>query len=316
MTEYKLERKVCPKCNLEKNRSQLARHMRTCKGPSSAMVACKYCDIYFRKAYLKRHMFQCKYRLQLENKRIRQIEELRKSLEESLAINNALVNEKAQLAIEKAALAVQLCKEMDVSNALKITLEERTSDLKERLSKKELEYTRHLARIRSTGPIVINNYYNHYAVHMTPWCLDPKHPDYKKTLEGDVQEYKEQFAVIPARPPVQNDYDKQYDTRRRYIVFSNTLKTLRLGVPNPYYIILDTARRKGLFVMPDGSTRVDPGMGMIMNHHYAISNGIDPPHPDWFYLLPEHVARLKNMIKNIGGRNASRLRDIKERETT
>lgn len=308
--------KLCPKCNELKSKSQFPRHLRSCKGPAKEKVMCKYCGGSFRKSYFKRHALRCKFKacvLKMKNgesnrtaEALKENEILRKSLEESLLRNHALtsekaelVKEKAELAMDKADLTMRLC-------SIQIESKDKINELQTLMVRKELEYTQQLASLSHLS--IVHNHYNHYALHMTPWCLDNTHPAYNKTLAEDVTEYKQHFVSLPSRSSIMNDYDMQYDTIRRQNMFSHILKAHRLSVPKPYYIILDVARRKGLFVMPDGSVRVDPGMVMILKHQYAIGNGIDSKYTDWYFILLEQLNCFKNMIRDVGGTNASRLK--------
>lgn len=313
--------KVCPKCKRRKKTQNFSRHVRTCKGERSATVLCTFCRKHFGKTNFKRHLEVCKYRAcimrqeeeqgdsGLERQRLLQsladaeieIKSLRQQLRKKENTNSVLISVKADLAL-------RLCKETND----KFVYAKRLSQTKEQLcktkvllAKKELEFTRRLANHTKTSNIV-HNHYHQYAMRMTPWCIDPSHSSYEEFLEHDVREMREAMSILQPRLSI---CDKEMDTMHRQNIFASIVKK-RIDNDMPNYIVVDIARHKGMFVMPDRTVRMDPGLLMMIHHQFKISMRIANTACDWFFLTPSTMKGFRSMITCTGGNSAFRIKQL------
>lgn len=226
-----------------------------------------------------------------------EIKYLRHSLEQA---NREKHEVTIQMSKEKEELTRQYMKD-------KNELMEILSRMKEVFAQKELEFAKKLATQQK--PIhnhSHNHYYHQYAINMTPWCIDPHHDSYEKFLEIDIKVMKEAMSILPPRPSIP---DKTSDTMDRQRIFTNVVRK-QLNAEYPCYVVVDTARSKGMFVMPDKTVRMDPGMSMMMNHQVAIGMRLAKTACDWWFLTPMKMKTFRNMVTCAGGNGAFRLRQI------
>lgn len=261
---------------------------------------------------------------------------LRTQLGRTESNNQALVSEKAELssdkvglATDKARLALQLCKEKDD----KLALKEQLFKTRELLAQQELEFTKQLAT-RATTPAIHNHHYHQYAVHMTPWCIDPTDPSYERYLARDVSEMQEAMASIsstgcaiasddvPGEGSSSSSSSSGHSLRRhrvgggdamdymrRQSIFSNIVKK-RLDDASPRYVVPDISRHKGMFLMPDGTVRVDPGLSMMIQHQYMIGLRTTNNMCDWWFVSSAARKRFQDMISSSAGNGAIRLKQL------
>tara|TARA_B100000787_G_scaffold168990_1_gene158974 strand:- start:575 stop:1486 length:912 start_codon:yes stop_codon:yes gene_type:complete len=291
--------KTCPKCGYRKKPNQFARHVHTCKGvgpPGGAVkvstILCTFCNKYYQKKNFKRHSASCKFRKSVVLDKLKEALEISKNEIKYLRTYNCvLANEKAELACDKAKLAVQLI------------------ETKDRLARRELEFTKQLAtRLK---PAIHNHHYHQYAVHMTPWCIDPTDPSYERFLADDVTEMQLAMASLPTCSHINQVYKTERDNaRNKQYLFSEIVKR-RLGDSNPRYIVPDISRHKGMFLMPDGSVRVDPGLSMMLQHQFMVGLGTANNICDWWFHEPMARKQFHRMITQFAGNAAVRLKQLK-----
>ena len=301
--------KRCPKCHREHNTRSFARHVRTCKPKKPKETLCTYCIKSFRNDNFKRHTIICKKshtnlsRLQLVNNLETIRNENRTLHDRHIVLAMQLCKEKD----DKLALRDQLCREKDDKLALRAQL----SLTRDRMARRELEFTKQLA-IRAKPAAVHNHHYHQYAVHMTPWCIDPTDPSYERFLADDVLEMQEAMASLPPRSisdGYRDEYQAQADTRTRQTVFSKLVRK-RLGDDSPRYIVPDTSRHKGMFLMPDGTVRVDPGLSMMLQHQFMVGLGTANHACDWWFHEPLLRKQFQHMITSSAGNGAVRLKQL------
>ena len=190
----------------------------------------------------------------------------------------------------------------------KMLLTEEKMILKDQMASRELEYTKQLAL--HVKPAV-HNHYHQYAVHMTPWCIDPTHPSYNACLASDVDEMQEAMAELPPQPNYGNsispDYEIRLDTMKRQDIFTTVLQK-RLMDDRPRYIIPDMSRHKGMFLMPDGSVRLDPGLSMMMQHQFMIGLRIANMVCEWWFRTTHDRKQFRHMIIRTAGNGAVRIK--------
>ena len=302
---------------------------------SKAIIVCEHCHSSFRRDNTKRHNIACKVRIYSEKQDSVSREELehtdnngstrcmlnlkmalmesenevrflRTQLGRTESDNLVLETEKAELssekvclATDKARLALQLCKEKDD----KIALREQLFQTRELLAQQELEFTKQLAT--STSPAIHNHHYHQYAVHMTPWCIDPTDPSYERFLAKDVSEM--QAAMASGNGRGSQGMDLGFVERQN--IFSNIVKK-RLDDVNPRYVVPDISRHKGMFLMPDGTVRVDPGLSMMIQHQYMIGLRTANNTSDWWFLSPADRKQFQRMIASSAGNGAIRLKQL------
>ena len=316
--------KLCPTCHREHSTKNFTRHVRTCKREKSKATLCTYCIKSFRNDNFKRHTIICKKsrnnlsRLQLvknletirnENRTLHDRHillamQLCKEKDDNLQMCKEKERLRVQLCKEKDALRDQLCREKDDKLALRAQL----SLTKDLMARRELEFTKQLA-IRAK-PAAVHNHYHQYAVHMTPWCIDPTDPSYERFLANDVLEMQEAMASLPPRAlsdGYRDEYQAKADTRKRQTVFSKLVQE-RLGDDSPRYIVPDTSRHKGMFLMPDGTVRVDPGLSMMLQHQFMVGLGTANHACDWWFHEPLLRKQFQHMITSSAGNGAVRLK--------
>ena len=157
-----------------------------------------------------------------------------------------------------------------------------------------------------------NNYYQTtYAIHMTPWGLDPASPTYKVTLDADVREIRPLMDKLSPLPNLEDfvdldDGEKVRHSRPRQKVLFDKMRD-GINLTKPRYIVLDCARQKGLFTSPDGSVKVDPRMSLLMEHQRKIAVATTR-HRGWYYEKgTPPLARFHDMVATDGRNGALRL---------
>ena len=310
--------KQCPECNRQYESTIFARHIRSCRIRKQKRIhlKCKYCSKEFiRSSNAKRHSVTCKakndYIEELEDKLNKATETSIKMCQEnahlSLKLNKAL--EKSADAIEKSAKANGKVMEMQLQ------LSDMKLDFTKKMSLKDIAYEKLLSQ---KNALTINNTYNSYqnlyAIHMTPWNLDPSNPTYKTCLKTDAANMKHSIKNIPALPLLDefvnlDNYAQQQHSKPLQRIFSRVLKD-HLTSPKPSYIILDSARQKGLFKEPNGVVKVDSNMDLLLNHQREIAKSITS-HRCWYFKKGRKDFKdFQNMITTEGRNGALRIKSV------
>lgn len=315
MKPVQLKTKCCPKCNKHKRANHFARHVRRCRGTAPLSKAVL---LLLREDTVPVGKYNSVQQGQEEL-----LQSLRLSLQEAKNKVISLETDNRILKDEKAKLAVIVIKEKDDRIAIKEQLTQtkeklfqthklftkRLTRTKALLAKKELEFTRRLANSKTTTVHNHNNHYHQYAINMTPWCIDPTHPSYTRFLERDVKEMREAMSVLPPRISVRDGFEMELDTKNRQTIFSRVVKH-NLNISNPKFVVVDTARNKGMFVMPDHTVRMDPGMIMMLNHQFTIGVKLAITACDWWFLTSATMREFRKMITHSAGNGATRLKQL------
>ena len=253
-------RKTCDSCGKSYLTNHYRRHRRTCKGPRK--TRCDHCGKDFALASrLRRHLATCEKRVESEAAALGDANRrMRERLEEQEIQVRALIS---RLSDKDARLS-----EKDAQLRRK---DEQLVRKDEQLAEKdeELRAVRsQLASVaRPSATTVIN-----LSVHMTPWCLDPSAPEYAACLRDDVAQARDAMAsvaAVGAEVRLSDEYREVVNAgRRESAYFALARRVLASG--RPRYIVPDLARRKGMFVMPDGSCRFDDGMSLLMRHQRRV----------------------------------------------
>ena len=291
-----------------KGSSNFKRHVRTCKGKKSKTkqikkIMCTYCNKSFRRDYYKKHMDICKSGKNVN--RLQLLETLESFKNENKSLQSQLINLQIQMCREKEILRVQLCKEKDDNRALCTQL----SDTKDQLAQQELEFTKQLA-IRAKP--AVHNHYHQYTVHMTPWCIDPADPSYERFLVDDVSAMQKAMSSLPPRPTA-DEYLDEFEALKRQKIFSDLVKKNLAGV-KPRYIVADQSRNKGMFLMPDGTARVDRGLAMMMQHQFKVGLGVaNNMYIGKWWFQDRARKNFESMISSCAGNGAVRLKQLKKK---
>ena len=99
------------------------------------------------------------------------------------------------------------------------------------------------------------------------------------------------------------------DTMKRQDIFTHMLRK-RLSDVRPRYIVPDMSRHKGMFLMPDGSVRLDPGLSMMMQHQFMIGLRIADMVCDWWFKTSQDRKQFRHMIIRTAGNGAARIKQI------
>ena len=291
--------KPCPECHRNYSTSRFARHVRNCRMKSARKqndLRCEYCSATFVRPYhAKRHRLACKARDGY-------IEKIHVSNTSTSGTDRPILLEMLQK------------KDIELSQTRQELLETQRE-----LAKKETELAKRdmaiieLRAEKRTAPVHNhNNYYQTtYAIHMTPWGLDPSSPTYEGSLDADVREIRPLMDRLGPIPSLEEyvDLDEGEKARhsrpRQKVLFDKMRDGINLAKPR--YIVLDCARQKGLFTSPDGSVKVDPRMSLLMEHQRKIAVATTP-HREWYFKKgTPPLARFHDMVTTNGRNGAIRI---------
>ena len=274
------KRVVCESCGRDQSRRNIARHRRTCKGPKQ--LACAHCGAAFKyPARLRRHLKTCARARSHESELLAAEHRLNATRTELSTLLAKLEEQGALLARTRAKLE----QKDGLLNDARSQLDHNTSWTRAVLEEKDRQLAAANAQLamlaRPEASATIN-----LAIHMTPWCLDPAAEGYADCLREDVAYAKQEMAPVALQPPPPNPDALDYFDRRELVRTVNRCKVnsaykslmrrviVREAGENPRYIVPDLARRKGMFVMPDGSCRFDAGMALLQRHQQLVLDGL------------------------------------------
>ena len=288
-----------------------------------ARLKCEFCSKTFtRPDNAKRHRLTCK---SMKNIRLVPGQEINRSR----ADHHTLV-----VMLQKKDIQVELLQKRDI--VLRRALEKKRIELakkdtelaktRQELAEKDVELAKRdtalvqLKAEKQSAPVHNhNNYYQTtYAIHMTPWGLDPSSPAYEGSLRDDVRDIRplmEQLAPLPNLEEFVelDDCDKLRHSRSRQKIIFDTVRE-GINLAKPRYIVLDSARQKGLFTSPDGNVKVDPRMSLLMEHQRRIAVAATP-HRAWYFKKgTPSLARFHDMVATDGRNVAIRIANKKECE--
>ena len=291
--------KTCPFCTNAISSANYARHIRRCKGPRRKPI-CSYCNKTFLINNLKRHEQYCK------------------TLCQAIRTNDGILdvgrNDVSGGMYQHQTILLEMLRQKD-TELLKTRQE--LADARQELALREmtivkLQAEKRLAPVHNHNN---NNYYQMtYAIHMTPWGLDPSSPSYEGSLCADVRNVRPLMERLNPLPSLEefvdlDENDKQRHSRPRQKVLFDAVRD-GLNLDKPRYIVLDCARQKGLFTSPDGSVKIDPRMSLLMEHQRRIAVATTP-HRGW-YFKKGTLSRFHDMVATDGRNGALRIAKMQD----
>lgn len=232
-------KKPCEKCGRVYRTTNLSRHRRTCTGRKP--TNCGHCGRTFRyPCLLVQHLYTCKLKRDCE-RREREIK-----LEAQLDAVRA----------EVAALRVKIDQKDARLERNAQQLDEKDQQLHDK--DQQLAAANKQLSLLARPSSVIN-----LSVLMRPWCIDPSNAtSYNACLSEDADWFRREF--VPKISLAQTGDDFKVQQKNRCDVTRLYLRVLRsmAFAQIPRYIVTDVSRKKGMFVMPDGSCRFDHNLEM------------------------------------------------------
>ena len=308
-------RKHCPECDREYRAKDMARHIRSCRLRMEKRrneLHCNYCSRTFNLyGNAKRHKLTCK----AKGKYVDQTKTSNTSDTEQHLLVEMLQKKDIELSQTRQELArkdIELAETRQILAKKEVELARKDTEL----AKKDLALVVLQAEKRS-APVHNHNYYT-YAIHMTPWGIDPASPTYEGSLDADVREIRPLMDKLTPLPSLDefvdlDDCEKIRHSRPRQKVLFDTMRD-GINLEKPRYIVLDCARQKGLFTSPDGSVKVDPRMSLLMEHQRKIAVATTG-HRGWYFQKgTPPLAQFHDMVATNGRNGALRLAKLRDEE--
>ena len=227
-------RRTCPKCHKDFLSNHFARHVRTCKGPViDGKRECLICKEWILTTNMARHISR-----KHPNGEEDELTQLRT---ENLQLLKQLSDKDAKLADKDAKLA-------EKDDRLIATILEKDATISEKTERiHQLEMQMVKVKAKTT---INNNTYNTILINMLePVSLNPKDPGYEDCMAEFVSQLQERMNVI-------GDAEKCDEYKYSSICRKTGLDFLFNG-KKTRYLLTDLARRKGVYLAPDGLLRVD-----------------------------------------------------------
>ena len=226
------KKRTCPKCSKDFLSNNFARHVRTCKGPKGPIIdgkrQCRHCKIWVLSSNIARHIARNHAKKDNED------DELTQLRTENIQLLKQL-SEKDDILISTMAQNTAKLAEKDA------TISEKT----ERIHQLEMQMVK--VKAKTT---INNNTYNTILINMLePVSLNPKDPGYEDCMAEFVSQLQERMNVI-------GDAEKCDEYKYSSICRKTGLDFLFNG-KKTRYLLTDLARRKGVYLAPDGLLRVD-----------------------------------------------------------
>ena len=218
-------KRTCPTCNND-FLYNFARHVRTCKGPIiDGKRQCPQCKKWVLSKNMARHRARKDHQDHEDNEDHDELTQLR--------------DENTQLLKKIAHKDDRLIATILEKDAISAKLVEKT----ERIHELEMQ----IVKASST---TINHNYNTFLINMLePVSLDPKDPGFEQCMAEFVSQLHKRMDVIGDAENC-DEYKYSRICRKTGLDFLFNGKKAR-------YLLTDLARRKGVYLAPDGILRVD-----------------------------------------------------------
>ena len=235
-----VKKRTCPTCKKEYTSKHFARHVRTCKGPIiDGKRECLICKTWILSKNMARH-----HARKHPNGDPDELTQLRT---ENRKLLQKLSDKDAKLADKDAKLA-------EKDDRLISTMAQNTAKLAEKdatiIKKTERIHQLEMQMVTAKAKTTINNTYNTILINrLEPMSLDPKDPGFKECMAEFVNQLHERMNVIGDAENC-DEYKYSRICRKTGLDFLFNGKKAR-------YVLTDLARRKGVYLAPDGILRFD-----------------------------------------------------------